>query len=91
MTRKEEFQREGNVASERKGRIVSDGKGWSSARKEGVESSMTRRGRGRGGRKGRVERCSIQYKVGGSCMKKGSFKLTCLLIKFNTCNGYCDS
>ncbi len=46
--KKEEFQREGNVVSERKGRIVSDGKGWLSARKERAESSMTGRGRGRG-------------------------------------------
>ncbi len=46
--KKEEFQQEGNVVSERKGRIVSDGKGWLSARKERAESSMTGRGRGRG-------------------------------------------
>ncbi len=54
-TRNEEFQQERKVVIERKGRIVSDGKGWLSARKEGAESSMTGRGRGRGGRIGRVK------------------------------------
>ncbi len=57
-TRKEEFQRKGNVVSERKGRIVSDGKGWLSADRK-VRIFHDRKGK----RKGEVEKdgWKVQY------------------------------
>jgi hypothetical protein len=71
-TRKDEFQQEGNVVCERKGRIVIDGKGWSSAiyieRKDIIFHDRKRKRKGEVG-KDWWKRCSIQGR-GGSCMKK---------------------
>ncbi len=43
-----EFQREGNVVSERKGRIVSDGKAWLSAIERKVRIFDDRKGKTKG-------------------------------------------